>query len=75
MPDKLNITLNENINGMVLKCPKCEKTFNPGAISLIMAFENIDNGSTVRAPPYKCVKCGEPSSVSDWYKSTLATRS
>ena len=39
MPEKMNISITENINGMILKCPKCGKTFNPGAISLILAFE------------------------------------
>ena len=75
MTDKMNIALKENINGMILKCPKCGKTFNPGPISLVLAFENLDMGATIRAPPYNCTICGEGSSVSEWYNSTLTTRS
>ena len=74
MADKMNITITENLSGLTLKCPKCDRQFNPGAIDLVMAFEDLDGGSTEKAPPYICHKCGETSSVREWYQSTLTIR-
>lgn len=71
---KMNVKVSEMLSGMPLKCPTCGVGFNPGAIGLIMAFESLDKGATVSGPDYTCPHCAKPSSIREWYDSTLSFR-
>jgi hypothetical protein len=71
---KINSTAGEMLNGLTLKCPKCQAKFNPGPINLIMVFNDLDNKTTAKAPPYTCIKCNQASAVHEWYDSTLEIR-
>lgn len=72
--ERINLTADEMLSGIELKCPKCTSSFNPGPITLITVFNSLDKGRSVKAPPYTCPKCSKSSSVEDWYDSTITIR-
>lgn len=71
---KMNLAASEILTGTLLKCPSCSAVFNPGPITLLTVFGDLDNGATVRAPGYVCPSCMTTSSVENWYRSTLTIR-
>jgi len=39
-----------------------------------MAFESLDNNSSVSGAGYACQICSKESTIEEWYYSTLETR-
>jgi len=72
--EKMALSVSEILQGAVLLCPKCKRKFNLGPNSLFMAFEALDNNSSVSGAGYTCQICSKESSIEEWYQSTLETR-